>query len=590
MYKEKDLEKMKPLGMTCSVIECNTLEGNEIKAITLSFQHPRINKSLITTIFLPIFDGHVIKWRNSKKALVHVADVFIDTDFEISLDERNQDNRMELIIKSPAETIVKALEKAIASSIRSWFYGKEQEVDNVSIQIAVDKWFSSGIEWRVLKPGPIARQDQENTVIINPEGVKMTHKERMISRVFNPDLHGIVDLNSTSVGNNINASFRLSQGAKCKNGIITRSSNNNPFCSIINKHAIGIQMNPKRAYLLRTTFEAAVELVNTEDPIVTPYSEDTEVKLNGLNLLTAVMHLKEFTHEDSIAISQSAANKMTAIREITQLVESHLPVVPLVKEGDYVFTNIPIALDGEKHVLATKLYYPGTVTEVSSSVGNRFGELSNRTWFKMECCYPLETGDKISNRHGGKGVVVVVPDDHMPKNNEGQIIDICIGPESITTRKAMSILWEMMLTKKAAAENLDFIKVQIFEDNDFELEWSSGPNYDFETLAKFYGDKEQLFIDDMPLEEPTYVSNLFWSRLDKFAKEIVNSVKRQKVKNNIQGVVDQASLSGQRCNPPKLLAMCKRGMEEVALDIIESNMSAKDHFKQLLKAIRNELP
>lgn len=590
MYSNKNLEKMMPLGMLCSVIERNMLKGNEIEAITISFHHPRINKSLITTIFLPVFNGNVIKWRNSHKALVHVADIFIDSDFQISLDQRNQENRMELIVKSPKVLIHKSIEKAIASSLRSWFYDKEQDIDTLSIQIAIDKWFSSGIEWRVLKPGDIAKQDQENTVIISLENMKMTHKERMINKVFNPELHGLIDLNSTSVGNKINSSFRLAEGAICKNGEIIRAPNDRPFCKILNNHAIGLQMNAKRAYLLRTTFEAAVKLINTEDPIVTPYKEDTEVKLNGLNFLTAIMHLKEFTHEDSIAISQSAANRMTAIREITQLIESHLPVTPLVKEGDAVFINTALALDGDKHVLATKLYYPGIVTEVSSSIGNRFGELSNRTWFKMECSYPLETGDKISNRHGGKGVVVVIPDKDMPQNIDGQVIDICIGPESITSRKAMSIFWEMMLTRKALEENIESIPVQIFEDNDFELNWSSGENYDFEALANKYGHKEILFIDGSTLEEPTYVSKLFWIRLDKFAKEIVASVKKQRTKNNIKGNVDQANLSGQRCNPPKLLAMCKRGMQDVALHIIEANMSAKDHFKQILKAIKNELP
>lgn len=588
MFTVQDLEKIKPIGMNCSVQKRNTLEGDETEAITLTLQHPRVNKSITITIFLPVFTGNVIKWRNSYKALVHVADVLVDSDFEIALGEREQDNRMELMVKTPAMIIVKSIENAITSSIRSWFYDAEEHIDSMAIQTSIDKWFSSGIEWRVLKAGEIAKQDQENTVIISPETIQLSHKDRMINRVFNPDLHGFVDLNSTSVGNNINSSFRLSDGASCKDNIIVKSDNGNPFCKILTKHAIGLHMNPKRAYLLRTTFEAAVSLLNSENPIVTPYEYDEEVKLNGLNLNTAVMHMNEFTHEDSIVISQSAADKMTALREVTQLVESHLPVTPICKIGDEVFTNTPIALDGEKHVLATKLYYPGVVDEISSSVGNRFGEKSHRSWFKMTCCYPLETGDKVSNRHGGKGVVVVIPDEKMPRDAHGELVEVCIGPESITNRKAMSILWEMMLTKKADAMCLSSIKVDLFNQSKEELEWSSGPDYNFKELSKQYGKKTQLYINGEKLEEETFVGSLFWIRLDKFAKEIVTSVKRQKTRNNIKGVVDQASLSGQRCNPPKLLAMCKRGLQDVAIDIVEKNMSAQDHFNNIIKAIKNE--
>ena len=588
MFTIKDLEQMKPIGMNCTVSRRETLEGGETESIIVNLKHPRIDKNISIGFCLPVFTGSVIKWRNSFKALVHVADVFIDSDFEISLDEREQNNRMELIVKTPSVIIVKAIEEAIASSIRSWFYNAEDYIDFTSVQTSIDKWFSSGIEWRVLKQGNIAKQDQENTIIISPETIRLSHKERMINKVFNPELHGFVDLNSTSVGNNINSSFRLSDGAKYENNTVVKSKNDNPFCKILTNHAIGLQMNPKRAYLLRTTFEASVSLLNTEDPIVTPYAKDEEVKLHGLNLTTAVMHLDEFTHEDSIAISQSAANRMTALREITQLVESHLPVTPLAKVGDEVFTNTPIALDGEKHVLATKLYYPGIVDEISSSIGNRFGEKSHRSWFKMTCCYPLETGDKISNRHGGKGIVVVIPDEKMPQDAHGERVDICIGPESITNRKAMAILWEMMLTKEADATCVTNIKVNLFDEFSDKLVWSSGPKYDFEGLSKRYGDKIQLYIKGNKLPEETFVGKLFWIRLDKFAKEIVSSVNTQKTKNNIKGIVDQASLSGQRCNPPKLLAMCKRGLQDVALDIIENNMSAKEHFTNIINAIKNE--
>lgn len=569
---------IKPLGMTLNVHHKEILSGEMHQTIDLIARHPTIDKKTSFQLSLPLFEDNVISWRNSTKALLHVGDVLVDSDFDICMDVKDEAERMDLHITTPYEIAIKEMESAIANGLRNWFHDKDPEINDSIIQAFVDKWFSSGAQWRVLKYSKIAQEDQKHGIILGlfPDGAN--HNDRMMSRVFNPKLWDTIDLNSTSISDKMNESFRFTH-------------DRSPFCKVLAKHAIGLSMNPRRAYLLRNTFEQVVDLVYNELPTVTPYKDKEPNPLNGLNLNTAVMHLGHMTHEDAIVISESAASKFVAARTITQLVESNLEVKPLVKEGDPISSLTPIAMDGDRHVLASKVYFSGKVSEVGISKGSRFGITTNRCWFRFETYYPLLNGDKLTNRHGGKGVVTVMPDKDMPyyydDSNNKHIIEICIGPETIVNRKAMSLLWEMMLTKKAKTLNED-ISVDLYIKENDRVSWPSGDNYDFKTLSRKYGAKQQLYLNENKLEEQTFVSDLFWLRLDKFAKEILSTCTDNRKKNNFNAVVDDAKASGQRCNPAKLLALSARGMEGMAGDIIDENMSGQQHFRNLINAVKNK--
>lgn len=516
---------------------------------------------------------------------MHKGIVNVTSDMDILFGEKPQEERMDLVVTEPAQIAKDKIQAAIASALRPWFYEAEDFVDEIAVQAAIDQWFANSDDWRVLKSSRIAQEDQQNGIIIDIASPDPSHRSRMMSRIFNEKLHGSLDLNSTSIGNKVNECFRLADGAQISREKIVASSNGNPFSKILTKHAIGLGMNPRRAYLIRTTMEGAIDLVQPESPLVTPYDEQEENPLHGINYDTAIMHLDVFTHEDGIAISESAAQKMAGARISAQLVESHLPVTPLVKEGDQVTPETPVALDGKKQVTASKLYYPGIVLKAESQRGSRLGEETYRFWLQYESYYPLETGDKLSNRHGGKGVVTVLPDSQMPHHHDGTPVEICIGPETITNRKAMSILWEMMLGKKAQQDGKS-IQVKLF-NSDQNLDWNRDELHNFEALAEEFGDKEQLYLNNQPLDEETFVGPLFWLRLDKIAREIVNSTNRRGPKNNLGGTVDQAKLSGQRCNISKIMALFARNLDHTALEIVEENMSAEKHFCNIVNAIRN---
>jgi hypothetical protein len=588
---DKAWQRMRPLGMKLCVLKREPLEGELFENITFSATHKNANKSITLAITVPIFNENVIHWRNSQKALLYTGDVLADSDFDICMDHKEESERMDLHINTPYEVATRGMENAIASGLRNWFYDNDPQITSDIVQVFVDKWLASGSEWRVLKYSRIAREDQNNGIILNlfPEGI--SHNSRMMSRVFNPKLWAFIDLNSTSIGDKVNESFRFIEGTTSKNNKLIATNSDITTCKVLSRHAIGLGMNPRRTYLLRNTFEQAIDLVEPDKPLVTPYEDDEINHLHGKNLTTAVMHLEHFTHEDAIAISEDAAKSFIASRTITQLVESNLPVLPLVKEGEEVSHDIPIALDGEVQVTASKLHYPGIVKEISSSQGNRFGVRTNRCWLRYESYYPLVDGDKLSNRHGGKGVVTIIPNSRMPyyldKEGKKVTIDICIGPETITNRKSISVLWEMMLAKKALSAGTP-IKVDLYEKNTDEVSWSTREDQRFDVVAQKYGNKIQLWLGDNMLPSKTFVGSMFWLRLDKLSKEIVSCCTEKRTLNNFSAAIDDAKISGQRCNSAKLLAMCARNLETLAADIIDQNMSGKEHFVNLISAINNQ--
>ena len=142
---------IKPLGMDLTVENKEILSGEKVQLLHFSAIHSKIEKRALFSLTLPIFEGNVVSWRNSMKALLHTGDVLVDSDFDICMDIKDESERMDLHITDPYDTAIKEIESSIANGLRNWFYDKDPEVNDDIIQAFVDKWFSSGTQWRVLK-------------------------------------------------------------------------------------------------------------------------------------------------------------------------------------------------------------------------------------------------------------------------------------------------------------------------------------------------------------------------------------------------------------------------------------------------------
>ena len=72
---------------------------------------------------------------------------------------------------------------------------------------------------------------------------------------------------------------------------------------------------------------------------------------------------------------------------------------------------------------------------------------------KLACPEPLEPGDKLSNRHGTKGVVSrVLPDDRMPRMPDGAPLELILSVSGVPSRWNVGQLREAALSRVAYAE------------------------------------------------------------------------------------------------------------------------------------------
>lgn len=205
---------------------------------------------------------------------------------------------------------------------------------------------------------------------------------------------------------------------------------------------------------------------------------------NGLNTLVAYMPWKGYNYEDGIVISESMAKRFTSVHSISEksYLEEGEDVSVVVKIGDEVtkgtillgysteiedveairylrstgegiITNIEVfsnideipekLIDNyertKKQYLLLKGKYPqGHFREKN----DKFSGILVK--FVIEERSPITLGDKMSNRHGGKGVVSLIEkDENMPLTPWGERVDVCFNPLGIINRMNIGQVLEL---------------------------------------------------------------------------------------------------------------------------------------------------
>jgi hypothetical protein len=141
--------------------------------------------------------------------------------------------------------------------------------------------------------------------------------------------------------------------------------------------------------------------------------------------------------------------------------------------------------------------------------------LSESAARRMNDPFPVEPGDKISNRHGSKGVVsYILPDDQMPHLPDGTPVELVYNFPGLRTRMHLGQVREAVMSRIARAEGTPAIVSPFHAPSPRELRErliAAGlPESGMETLT--------LGKNGPKLVRPSTVGWVYWSRLAHLAK------------------------------------------------------------------------
>jgi hypothetical protein len=142
--------------------------------------------------------------------------------------------------------------------------------------------------------------------------------------------------------------------------------------------------------------------------------------------------------------------------------------------------------------------------------------LSESAARRMDDPFPVEPGDKFSNRHGSKGVIsYILPDDQMPHLPDGTPVELVYNFPGLRTRMHLGQVREAVLGRVARKEGSPVIVPPFQAPKPDQLRQrlvSAGlPESGMETLTDGK--------DGPALELPSAVGWVYWSRLYHLAKD-----------------------------------------------------------------------
>jgi DNA-directed RNA polymerase subunit beta' len=218
----------------------------------------------------------------------------------------------------------------------------------------------------------------------------------------------------------------------------------------------------------------------------------------GKNLTVAYIPYKGYNFEDGVVISESAAHSLRSVHMhkpqlkvqegdvgnpkkfqiqhpeayrkeqyeklgddgVVRVGQKVLPGDPLVLNTRQVQINdrsgiarIRRSLSGQQ-TDASLRWDSSHAGEVVGVYRNKRGEVS----VHVRTVEPMQVGDKITGRHGNKGIVTkVVPDEEMPVTKGGERIQVALNPSGIPGRMNIGQVLETVASKIAKKDGKPFI-------------------------------------------------------------------------------------------------------------------------------------
>ena len=264
-------------------------------------------------------------------------------------------------------------------------------------------------------------------------------------------------------------------------------------------------LNELQAFVTSTPIVKVGDKIQPGDPVAdTNFTKEGILSL-GVNLRVAYLPYKGLVFEDGLVISESAAKKLTSEhmfkpsayvdrdyvlnkKRFSMLFPSALTAENreklteegIIKVGEEVRTGDVLvatarksAMTPEKAVLKgihrslVRDYSDKSVVWDKADSGTvvnviRRGKLIE---VHVRSDSPAQRGDKISGRHGNKGVLTtILPDDEMPRDKAGNAIDIVMNPLGVPGRMNTGQVYETALSKVALSEGSP-VAVRNFQAN-----------------------------------------------------------------------------------------------------------------------------
>jgi hypothetical protein len=158
---------------------------------------------------------------------------------------------------------------------------------------------------------------------------------------------------------------------------------------------------------------------------------------------------------------------------------------------------------------------------------------------RLNAPYPAEPGDKLSNRHGTKGVVSrVLPDEDMPHLSDGTPVELLFNFGSLHMRLNFGQIREALMGRIAQAEGQTAIVPPFYAPDQDELRErlaSAGlPASGMETLTLGRGGPK--------LERPSAVGWVYWGRTMHLSRGKVMKSVHSSQRGQMQGVLENCAL------------------------------------------------
>jgi len=293
----------------------------------------------------------------------------------------------------------------------------------------------------------------------------------------------------------------------------------------------------------------------------------------GKNLVCAYMPYEGYNYEDAIVLSKRVVTQhiLTSVHvetvthavqnklftdtlyndDKTTLAYPHLDT-GLVREGTYVYSGDALALEVDDRPGAKgpiKIPVPETIPE--GRVIDVQYRLNEEVWdddesrfikakeavitVKIALTCPVQVGDKLAGRHGNKGIVALLQEEHaMPFMPDGTPVDIVLNPLGVPSRMNVGQILECLLGIAGTWSGQEY-KVAPFDEM-FSTEASRGvifsalkeakevSGYDF-LLDPRHPGKMRLFDgrDGQPFDQPVTVGVAYILKLYHMVRDKIHN-------------------------------------------------------------------